>query len=165
MKRVYLFVAVLSFLVITTGVLKAQTMQPQLNQVELMKQFLGSWQADYGKDTLEVWDCQQYGKAFLINVNQVIKGQKSPQYINNISFNSKEGKFYGFSLFTSGSRNTWIGSYVTEKKFNGDLITNFNPALLWGKIEIIFESSSAFTFKTLNKDGVMTSELKFKKMK
>ena len=33
---------------------QAQTAQTKLNQVELMKQFIGIWQSNVGKDTVDV---------------------------------------------------------------------------------------------------------------
>ena len=48
--------------------MQGQTTQTQLDQIKLMQQFTGTWRADYAKDTVEVWDCQPYGKANIITV-------------------------------------------------------------------------------------------------
>jgi hypothetical protein len=36
-------------------------MQTQLNQVELMKQFIGSWTGELGNDTTFFWEAKPYG--------------------------------------------------------------------------------------------------------
>jgi hypothetical protein len=164
MKKLILATIAVFFSLCYSGI-QAQTAQPQLDQLKLMQQQIGIWQADYGKDTVEVWDCRPYGKANIITVSWIIKGQKTPHYINNISFSPNEGKFYGFALWPSGSRGTWIGSYVTEKKFSGELCTNFNPEKVWGKLETIYESPSAFTWRQFNMEGAIVLELKFNKIK
>ena len=40
----------------------SQTTQTELNQVELMKQFIGTWKSTE-KDTTYIWECKSFGKA------------------------------------------------------------------------------------------------------
>jgi hypothetical protein len=152
-------------LLLCSNVTQAQSIQTKLNQVELMKQFLGTWQANAGTDTLEVWEFKQFGKAFILNIDRVVKGQKTPLNINNIVFNSELGKFKSFQLSTEGTYNTWIGLFTTEKKFNGDMVNNSNPETVWGKIQNVFDNPKEFTFTFSNTDSVVGEELKFVKVK
>jgi hypothetical protein len=165
MKTLCLTVMAFVLLLLYTNGIQAQTTQTKLNQVELMKQLIGTWQANVGKDTIEVWDCQQYGKAFIINVHQVIKGQKTPLYINNLGFDSKEDKFKGYALWSGGAYSTWIGLYKTEKKFLVDMVQDFNPETTDTKFESVMENPKEWTWTQFNTDGVKTSELKFIKVK
>ena len=165
MKKSFLTTAIVLFLFICSSMIQAQTTQNQLNQLELMKQFLGKWQADNGIDTIEVWDCHQYGKAFIIDVTHIIKGQKVPLYINNVGFDNSDGKLKGYSLWPNGNYSTWIALYNSESRFSGDLMNNFNSATIWGKFEIVLVNPKEWTWRTFNMDGVMTSELKFSKAK
>jgi hypothetical protein len=164
MKKICLTMTIAVFLLICINGLQAQTTQPKLNQVELMKQLIGTWQANVGKDTIEVWECQQYGKAFIINVHQVIKGQKIPLYINNLGFSSKEDKFKGYTLWSDGGYSTWIGLFNTEKKFSTDMVQDFNPTTTYAKFESIIENPKEWTWRGFNKDGVKISEVKFIKV-
>jgi hypothetical protein len=143
----------------------AQTAKSNLDPVKLQQQFLGTWQSNVGKDTVEVWEIQQYGKSIIDNVSLVIKGKKSPSYIGNISIDSKEGNVKGFNLNASGDYVTWIGLWTTEKMFSIDGVQNFNPETVWGKMEVLFESPAKFTVTNFNKDGVKTGEIKFNKVK
>jgi hypothetical protein len=137
----------------------------QLNQVELMNQLGGTWQTNVGKDTMEVWDCKNYGKAFVANVYQVIKGNKIPIYISNTSFDSKEGDFKGFTLWSNGDYGTWIGLFTSEKTLFGNLVWDFRITMPWGKFQIEFKNPKEFTWNYFNTDGVKTSETIFHKVK
>lgn len=165
MKTFFLIAFIAVFLLFSTNRIQAQTPQPKLNQIELMKQFLGTWQANAGIDTVEVWEFQQFGKAFILNINRVVKGQKTPLNINNIVFNSELGKFKSFQLSAEGTYNTWIGLFTTEKKFNGDMVDNSNTETVWGKIQNVFDNPKEFTFTFSNTDGVIGEILKFVKVK
>lgn len=145
--------------------IQGQTTQPQLDQLKLMQQFNGTWQADYAKDTISVWDSQPYGKSTIITATWIIKGQKTPSSINNISFYSPESKLYGFVLWPNGTKSTWVGSYVSEKKMSGEFRINFNPEKVLSKFEIIHESPTVFTFYNINMQGVKTRETTYKKVK
>jgi hypothetical protein len=50
MKKLCLTTAIVVFWMIYSIGLQAQTTDAKLNQVELMKQFLGTWKAEFGKD-------------------------------------------------------------------------------------------------------------------
>ena len=163
-KSIYLTVTVFFLMVLISGI-RAQNSSANLDQIKLMQQYIGSWQANIGNDTSEVWDTQQYGKAFIINVSQVIKGKKIPLYINNICYDSKENKFKGFVVWTDGSYSTWIGSFVNEKKFNGEMVQNFNPGTAYVKLENVFDNAKAWTWTQYNPEGLKILEYKFIKMK
>lgn len=156
--------AVFLLLSISNGIL-GQNIASNLDQPKLMLQFLGKWQANVGKDTVEVWDCQVYGKAYTSNAYQVIKGQKAPLYTNNISYSPKEIKFKGFQLTFNGGYGTWLGSFTSEKKLEGILVQNFNPEPVYGKFEIIFKNLNEFTYFIYDTQGVKTSELQYVKVK
>ena len=151
------------FLYVSNGI---QGQTTQLDQVKLMKQMVGTWQANHGKDTVEVWECRQYGpQAFVIDVSWIIKGKKVPLYINNIGFNPKEGKLKGFTLYTDGTYGTWIGAYTSETKSEGVLAQDFVPQLSWGKYETLLKNSKEYNWLFYNSNGVKTVDLQFVKVK
>jgi hypothetical protein len=47
----------------------------ELNQVELLKQFLGSWKCDIAKDTTAFWDTKTFGTGLEVNYRSVTKGR------------------------------------------------------------------------------------------
>ena len=166
MKKFCLITATAVFLVLSfSNGIQGQNISSNLDQPKLMLQFLGKWQANVGKDTLEVWDCQVYGKAYTSNVYQVSKGHKTPIYTNNISYGPKEGKFMGFQLTANGNYGTWIGSFTSDKKLEGILTQNFNPEPNYGKFEITFKNLNEFTYSIYNTQGAKTAELQYVKLK
>lgn len=56
-------------------IIKAQTTQPKLDQIELMKQFLGSWKCDVSKDTICYWDIKSFGTGVEGYFKYVTKGK------------------------------------------------------------------------------------------
>jgi hypothetical protein len=163
-KNILIMTMAVSLLVCSIGIL-AQTMQTQLNQLELMKKSLGTWQANVGNDTVEIWDYQQFGKTCIINVYQVIKGKKTPLYINNMGFDSKGDKYKGYVLYSDGNYLTWIGLFKDENKFLVDIVDNFIPEKIWTKFEMVHISSKEMNWTQFNAEGVKVSELKFVKTK
>ncbi len=67
MKKMHLTIGITVFILICSTGMQAQTTQTKLNQVELMKQFIGTWQSNVGKDSVDVREWQNYGSAFLMN--------------------------------------------------------------------------------------------------
>ncbi len=165
MKKNYALVTFILILSIFLNSIQAQSSQHKINQVELMKRDVGMWQANIGKDSLEIWECQQYGKAFVINVYQVINGQKIPLFINNIEFSSTDGKFKGFMLRYDGSYATWIGIYNTENRFSGNFVQNFDPEMINGRFVSMYETPASFTMTQFDKGGEKVYENKFSKVK
>jgi hypothetical protein len=145
--------------------MQAQSTQAELNQIELMKQFLGTYQANTGKDTIEIWESQLYGNGIIISVSQVIKGKKNPIYVNNTGLNSEEGKLMGFILNTNATYTTWIGQFSDDKNFGGVLMNNFKPEQAWGKFSFVFINPKEWTFAVYDMNGVKTSDWKFVKVK
>ena len=89
-----------SILLICSGGIQAQTTQPSINQVGLLKQFIGKWQATTGKDTVEIWEGKSYGEALIITITREVKGVKSPVYVNNIGFDKGDGNIKRFRTFS-----------------------------------------------------------------
>jgi hypothetical protein len=63
----------LVFLLFYITGLQAQTIQTKPDQVELMKQFVGSWKADMAKDTTIFWEAKSYGTGIECNYKAVSK--------------------------------------------------------------------------------------------
>lgn len=165
MKKLFSIATIVVCLLLFTDAIQAQTTQTKLNQVELIKQFLGTYQGTVGKDTVEVWESQLYGNAVIVNVSRIIKGKKSPSYMSNTGFDERDGKLKGFILNPDATYTTWIGSFTSEKTFKGDLLDSFNPEKVWSKFEFAFVNPKEWTSTFYNADGIKTAEYKFIKTK
>ena len=164
-KTFFLTTLMFVFLLMSSTGMHAQTVKSTLDQTKLMQQLLGTWEATVSKDTIEVWDCQQYGKSYITHVSLVIKGKKSPFYIANSCIDTKEGNIKGFNLNASGDYATWKGSWTTEKKFSLNVVQNFRPETVNFKGELLFETPTNMTFTFFNTDGIKTGENKYNKVK
>jgi hypothetical protein len=153
------------FLLVCSTGMQAQTDKTQINQLEIMKRFIGTWQTNIGKDSLEVWDCQPYGEGFIINVSRIIEGCETPYYINNVGFDSGDGKLKGYVLWPSGDYMTWIATYNAEKKFKVELVVNFNPEAVWTRYEMVYVGPKERNWINYDLAGEKISEFKFIKVK
>jgi len=165
MKKLCFTTMIAVFMLLCTNGLQAQTTQIKLDQVKIMQQGLGTWEAIVGKDTVQVLENQQYGKSFISNLSRVIKGTKSPVYINNYCFDSKDGKFKGFVLYANGQYGTWIGLHTNEKMLILDIVQDFKPETVLMKNEIVLETPTKMTWTYFNTDGTKAQEFKYNKVK
>jgi hypothetical protein len=165
MKKLYFLLTVAVLLLLSTNVMKSQTTQTKLNQTELMKQFLGTWQRNISKDTVEVWECKQYGKSFEMSVYLLIKDKKVPIRLDNLTLSSEIDKFKGFQIYYDGKYSTYIGSFVSDKKINVDFVQDFNKEIVFFKYEFVIETTKNVTMTGFTKDGVKTDESKYVKIK
>lgn len=106
-KTFFLTTMMFVFLLICSTGINAQTAKANLDQVKLMPQRLGTWEATIDKDTVLVREHQEYGKAFTANVYYIIKGNKTPYHTTNSCFDSKEGsskvlQFMQMEIFIHG---------------------------------------------------------------
>ena len=75
MKTFCLTMIIAVFVLLSTNGIQAQGTQTKLNQVELMKQFIGSWKSVVAKDTTSFYDIKSYGSGLECNFKYVSKGK------------------------------------------------------------------------------------------
>lgn len=164
MKANYWRIAVFIFLSFNTIVIKAQSEKISSDQFELMKSTLGTWQTIVGKDTIEKWEHQLYGKGFIVTAFQVAGAKSIPQHVNIFSYDPGSNNFKGFMLWHRGVFATWIGAFTNEKVFHIEFVTDLIPEKAWGSFDMIFEDSSVRKHVHYV-NGKKTHEEIFKKVK
>jgi hypothetical protein len=75
MKTLRATTLIVAFLLLCSNGIQAQTTQTKLDQVELMKQFIGSWKVDISNDTSCFWDIKSFGTGFEGYFKFVTKGK------------------------------------------------------------------------------------------
>ncbi len=165
MKKLCLTSVIFVFLLFISNGIQAQSTQTKLNQVELAKQFLGTWQTTFGKDTVEIWEAKPYGKAIIISVTQTVKGKKYDSYVCNIGYDDRDDKIKGFNLSPNTDFMTWVGIFTTDKKFNADALDTFKPDVIWFKNEVEFKTPTDMIMRGFNAKGEKTGEWSYKKVK
>jgi hypothetical protein len=165
MKKLSLTTVIFLFLLFLSNGIQAQTSQTKLNQVELAKQFLGTWQHDVSKDTVEIWEAKAYGKALIITNYRVVKGNKSALDVNNIGYDDRDDKIKGFILYPNTDFVTWIGIFTSDKLFKADALDTFKPEIVWWKNEVEFKTPTDMIIRGYSPEGIKTGEWTYKKVK
>ena len=73
MNKYFSTTAIALFLLLVSIGIKAQTAQTKLNQVELMKQFIGTWKSEIGEGSAMILEYTPYGNAIVGNAKIVSK--------------------------------------------------------------------------------------------
>jgi hypothetical protein len=101
MKKTCLASMIVAFLFLWTNGMQAQNTPTKLNQVELMKQFVGSWKCEIGKDTTILADQKAYGAGFEDNFKIVTQGKIIEEGKDLYGYDKRTDKFIDF-LVTKG---------------------------------------------------------------
>ena len=75
MKTFILTAMIAVFLLFYTNELQAQSTQTQLNQLELIKQFIGNWTCEMGKDTTVFCEYKLFGTGIEDYYKAITKGK------------------------------------------------------------------------------------------
>jgi len=77
MKKLYLKTPIAVLLLFCSNEIQAQTTQTKLNQVELYKQFLGTWQRNVrnDEDTTFFWETKSFGEGFEVYMKGESRGK------------------------------------------------------------------------------------------
>lgn len=164
MKKSGLLTMILVFLLAGYRI-QGQTTQPQLDQLKLIQQFIGKWQAPFPKDTITTMEFQQFGKAFAENDYVTVKGKESLDSKWSYGFSPKDGKFKFFAVYFNGNYQTWIGSFTSEKKWVQEMVQDFNPEKVLFRAEMVFESPTSISASAFDNKGAKIFEFKWSKIK
>ena len=165
MKNKTFLIGLFLILFFSAGPATAQNTDQTINQQELVKKFIGTWNMQVSKDTIEVWEFKPYGKSYQLLVDYLIRGEKVPWRISTSAYLKNEGKFRGFQIYVNGYSDTSYGWFTSENRYYTEFVKNFDPANVTSRYEMILDSPASFTFHRLDKDGKVLSEHKWKKVK
>jgi len=147
MKKIYLVLPIIGFLLTGLSEIQAQTAQPKLNQVELMKQFVGNWKAEW-TDTILYWESKAFGTGldcyynYTLSKNnkKVLEGRQLWGYDRNFD------KYILAALETG--RDIWLLAFwfTSNNKYLMIPLTDIsNPDKAFFKVEGEIKSPDAFT--------------------
>src|SRR4030042_2109923 len=148
-------------LLLCANVTQAQTVTPKLDQMELMKQLVGTWQRTTDEGTVQILETKLFGEAVIETFTYEIKGEKSPVFMELSGFDDRDDKIKGIIVFPNGKYVTWIGQFITEKTIRGNVVDNFNPeVILWIHEYVILNPKEIMSIGYDSK-GTKTDESKF----
>lgn len=122
-----------------------------LNQMELVKQFAGTWKDDMGKDTSLIWSTNGVLKDNMLTMTlkKMVKGKQIGEGKSNIVFDKASGKFLEIEYMVGEPPAVYAWWFTSDTTFNAvpvHDIANFDKASM--KWNVKFE-----------KDGIMKQVL------
>ena len=101
----------------------AQSSQQDLDQVELMKQFIGSWTVERGVDSTVVWEVIPFGKGYEQNIFWKSEGETYRTDKGVIGVTRKGGVELIFLWSGNGNVSRDYGKFESEKRI---ILERFN---------------------------------------
>jgi hypothetical protein len=98
MKTLSLTSMIVVFLLFCTNETQAQTTQTKLNQVELMKQFLGTWKSEMVQDTIWTGEGKSFGSGIELNFKGESKGKIVSEMKSLMGYDKKNDKLIEVDL-------------------------------------------------------------------
>jgi hypothetical protein len=145
MKKLCLATSIAVLLLFSSSVIQAQTTQAKLNQVELMKQFIGTWKCDVAEDTTCFWVTKSYGTGLENKYNYVKNGKIVSEDRQLWGYDKTIDKFYATTL--PKGMDIYIDVYWFITKNKCKLYTLYdleNPEKAPVRWEIEFKSPDMF---------------------
>lgn len=123
------------FILFSTIGLKAQSTVNKLNQVELMKQFVGRWKCELGKDTVIIGDNIAFGAGLVCNSQITVNGKILNSVKQLYGYDEKIDKFIVAELIESSPVIELCTSWFTSLNTGELIVTNPDNAPFRFKFE------------------------------
>jgi hypothetical protein len=122
-------------LVVSTSLMQAQITLVKLNQVELIRQFTGSWKTELGKDTIVIGENKPFGTGLICNSQILIKGIVVDSVIQLYGYDKNADRFIIEELIKSSPVVEICSAWFTSVKTGELIITNPENIALKFKFE------------------------------
>jgi AAA+ superfamily predicted ATPase len=129
MKTFCKITMIVVFLLFCTNGIQAQTTQPKFNQVELFKQYVGTWKGEMGKDTTFLMEMKSFYDAFECYLKTETKGKIIIEEKTVIGYDKKNDKLIESAILNS-SPDIMIGAiwFISKNKCEQVLLEDIsNP--------------------------------------
>jgi hypothetical protein len=132
---------VVTLLFCSNGI-QAQNTQTQLNQVELMKQFIGIWKAEMGKDTIFIMEGKTFGKGLEFYWKTDTKGKIISEGKSIMGYDKINNRIIEPQIWDSSPNIIlWSGLFTSSNKYEAILLKDIaNPEKATLKWEYEFKS-------------------------
>jgi hypothetical protein len=138
------------FLLLCTNSAQAQTTQTKLDQIELMKQFIGNWKCEYAKDTTRFWDVKSYGTGLECSLKVITKGKVVLEAKRLWGYDKRIDKYIGLELTKGRDMRIYAQWFTSNYKGEAILYSDIsNPELASFKGEAEFKSTDMYVITTI----------------
>ena len=125
--------------------LSAQSSNEELNQVELMKQFIGKWAAEAGKDSTWLWEITPSSKGYVHSFYLNVNGETVATQPGIFGFGSEYKTTNLFILYPDGFISRDIGGFVSDNKYVAERFYPQDMKMGLGTWECTFLTPDKFT--------------------
>ena len=155
MKKSITIFLCLSLVFSVSLTISAQSTGMDLDQVELMKQFSGTWKTEGGEDTTFIWEIIPFGKGYEAIGNWKAKGETYSTIKSVFGFANEMKKVNMFHLDQGGDITRALGEFVSEIKIVMEFL-NFDHSRILAKWESSFSTPDIFKITYNWKGGAET---------
>ena len=141
------------FVLINTFELQAQMTDNKLNQIDLMKKFVGRWKCELGKDTVMIGDNVAFGTG-LICSSQIIANGKILHSVKQLyGYDKKMDKFIVAELIESSPVIEICNCWFTSQDV-GELVV-INPDNAPFRFKFVFKNADSIVQTAIQNDEVV----------
>jgi hypothetical protein len=131
-------------------------MKTNLDQVELMKQFIGNWKCEYGEDTFLIIENTPFGTGMVSDSQIVSKGENLDSIKQLYGYDKKTDRYIMAELIRSSSVLEICYSWFTSKSSGELLVTNTENAMYKWRFEF---KTPDLIVQTATLDGKVVKEV------
>lgn len=153
MKTIAKTLHTIIFILCISHSIPAQTKAIELNQVELMKQFIGSWKGDLGNSSVFICDNKAFSNGILSNSQVIINGEIIESVVQLYGYDVTSDKFIIAELKESTTHIELCSIWFTSKNTGEIIITNPDDAPYRFRFE--FKNQDTIIQTAIQDDKVM----------
>lgn len=114
MKTICLTTMIFVFQLLYSNGIQAQTTQTKLNQVELFKQFIGTWKCELAKDTTLIVNVKSYGNGLDYYIKTETKGKILMEGKALMGFDKNSDKGIQAEILNSPDITLWVCWFTSK---------------------------------------------------
>jgi len=168
MKKLSLTISICVFFLICSNRIQAQATQTKLNQIELVKQFLGTWKNETKKDTTTIVEitCFRNG-ALELNYKNFTKEKVLSERKTLWGYDKESDKFILGSIWDNSWNMNLNVLYFTTQSMCDYLPFKYisNPEQAPSKTVYVFKSPDLFTATSYNKNTPVGPVITYNRVK
>jgi len=153
MKTFCRTILISGLILISINGLLAQKIDNRLNQVDLMKQFIGSWKCELGKDTIMIGENTAFGTGLVCNSQIIVKDKIINSVRQLFGYDKKIDKFIVAELIDSSPVIEICTTWFTSANTGVLVVTNPDNAPFRFKFE--FKSHDLIVQTAIQNDKVV----------
>ena len=155
MRKSFYIVLCLAFIFCAIPIICAQSDEVELNQAELLKQFIGTWYGEVGEDTVVILNIVFKDGALAVTREVRIKEEVVNSFHGMYGFSQDKKTIIFAGVYEDGSMAFDYGQFISEKKYVAEMYLDntTHPVALE---ETEFQSPGSFTIRSKWRGGKMT---------